>query len=388
MKLVKARFIYCYVILFLVSNCLSHTLFFFDNIIFNRYTAIVNFTFELYLIFIIIIQSKLWYKLKPILILLGCFFLGKYTLNGSLSFIYNFQEYMPKGQMYILNGLLFLLLFYQVFDCFENKKEIAKYSFKIIFFAFLVNSLFVIGGLIFDVNNFKSYRGTDRFGYIGLLGHGTFMFYIYSILILYLYTLRLKSSKNYYFFLYTIFVSFLIGKKGIFLFLFFLMIYHVYVNHIRYRLLFSVFLILIISSLVFFNEKILSLFSYVFPFWEKYLKKWDFITIAFSGRNLNFLKWKQFVFENWTIMNYFFGGSSFPEYWNELSMFDVFSFFGLIGVVTYFFFFRKILLSYSLVNRYLICLPIFLSFFCGNFFVNTFQMVCFVFFLNCLDRKV
>lgn len=388
MKIFDARIIYCYVILFFVSNCLTQTLLFFDDIVFNRYTAIVNLTFELYLIFTIVIQPKLWCKLKSIFILIGCFLLGQYTLNGNVSFIYDFQEYMPKGRMYILNGFLFFLLFYEVFECFENKKEIARQSFKIIFFIISINTLFILGGFFFNINNFQSYRGSERFGYLGLLGHNTFMFYMYSLLILFLYYLRCISLGNTIFFWFTIFTSFLIGKKGIFLFLFFLIIYHVYTKHVLYKSLVSTILISLIILLVFINEQILNLLSFIFPFWKQYVEKWDFITIVFSGRNLNFLKWKHFVFENWTIINYFFGGANFPENWIELSLFDVFSFFGLIGVLTCFLFLRKILKNHSLKNQYLICIPILLSFFCGNFFVNTFQMVSFVFFINFLKSEV
>jgi len=390
MNLLKPLYFYFFAIAFFVATLFSQLAIYFDILPYYRYTSVVNFVFEIFLFLCLILNFRNFKKIVIPLFLFFFFFIGQFVIKGDVVFLFEKKQFLLKGYMYLLNGYLFIFLFYTVLQKVENRKELANKVFKLFLWVFNVNSVIILFAWLTKSPFFTSYFRTDRFGYIGVLGHNTLMFYMYCLLILYLYFMYMKYKTNK-FYLYNlffqIFISLLSGKKGIFLFLFFLSIYHIFYSFKKYKyFLFSLITLALLTAYNF-KDRVLEFLVELFPFWKPLAQKWDVFTLMFSTRDLSLIRFKNYILENWSFVNYLFGGANYPENWVEMSGVDLFSFFGLIGFFIYFYWIWTKMYLISIRYRVLISIVIGVSLFCGNFLTNINLVVFFVYLLIIMQEK-
>lgn len=254
------------------------------------------------------------------------------------------QHYFVNRSYYLIKHLFFLLLIPIILHL--DKKVLAKLIDAIIILA-RINLILVIIGLIFQLNIFKSYPNSLRFGYNGLLpiqGAGSF-FYVFIITLLYFrvnQSIRNKTLTQFQIVELIVFVvsSLIIGTKSIYLFVSF-----VFMIDLVFRLNRKKELALMLSTLLvvflFFKEKIIYKIQGLQNLKHDIYGDYGFLTFVTSKRDLLLKKAFNFISENWSLNNYIAGGIDFRVHRVEFEIVDVFLFFGILGVIAYYMVFKK-----------------------------------------------
>lgn len=313
-----------------------------------------------------------------IIVLIISFFVGQISLDNitqPLNITLN-VEYLVKYLFLPIIILMFLEL--------KNKPEHIEKIVKIFEWVFLINAAFVLIGFCFKINELSTYSG-DRFGYIGIFsrsGQASF----FSIIFIMLYYWQIKLKKNCiikFKFIFSVIVSLLLGTKRIYLFLIILFLYFIFIDKgYKKRATYRTSALIILVGL-FFNQLVIKSFNRVFiVFQNNYYNNGFLYSVTSSRSDLFFKTFNDFVQTNWTLPNYFFGGPSFQNYIfiTGMDFFDLFLFFGIIGVVVYFKIF-SLLINFkqrdSFIRFYLIILGI-TSFFSSAFLYDPYVNLLFV----------
>lgn len=334
-------------------------------------------------LFIVIILGSFFVGLNKktniiVILLLFSFLIGQLFLPDKYSvFGETFFEECIKGDVYVTFKYLFIVFFIGFFEKLKSKEKLIKKLLGLFKTIINVNTIFVFTGVIFSISFFQSYtKSPDRFGSQGLLALVGESLYIYLIAIALSYDYYLKSKNPLQLF-FLIIGSVFLGKKAIFIFLFLLLLIHFW--KIKQKILLRV---TIITSFLFlfFSKKIVLLLIKIFPFWETVYNKHGLMYLIFSSRDVLFYRCIDFIKEQWTIVNYLFGGGDFFNTRSEFGFFDIFLNFGIIGFIIYFLFIKHYFLEKQ--NRcylFILISILIVEFFSGGMFVNILPMILFYF---------
>lgn len=262
------------------------------------------------------------------------------------SFFNNIQFHLLKGSVYYFDKYIFIFIFILAFMSWSKKDQIGFKVLVIIEKILLINSLFILAGVCFDLNIFKSYPFTSRFGFDGLfnkVNEASFLYIIY-ISSLY-YKLVVNGKKNLPLLIYIIGIGLLLGTKTVILFLVLLAIFHV-VKVVKMKKYIRIIVVLLIFSFVVFFEKIAYFYFDLFPFWNHLMDKHSLITLLLSKRDILLMNSLEYIELSWTSLNYLIGGPFYNESYRavEMDFADVFLYFGIIGIVIYSFLIIKLFL--------------------------------------------
>lgn len=304
-----------------------------------RYSAIIKIIFEIYILFNILQQGISKSFVYLILILISCFFVGQYFLVINSIFESDLLEEFLKGDIYHLNKYIYIILFVAVVKENTHKVELSKIIFKTIVLVLSINSLLIIAGLIFDINLFKSFPDSARFGYSGIFsksGESVLLYLLISIF----YYIRFLRGASILPVIYFVLIALLSGKKIAFLILPLFYLVHFCIQS-KYRTVFRFLGVFTLTIIFLFKKSIIEFLVNCFPFWEPIFKEKGEWTVIFSTRDLNLYKTLNFINEYWSPVNYFFGGTDYNYLRIEIDPFDLFVFFGIIGGLAYLAFIRK-----------------------------------------------
>jgi hypothetical protein len=279
-------------------------------------------------------------------------------------------------KVYNLNKYLYLFLFAEtIFTLKEKVRRDVLISIRNIFiFVGFINGLFILIGSFFEFEILRSYYSTGRFGYDGLFLYTSGTSYIYVLLIITVYYEYIKKKTKPFLIFYFIIVSLFIGTKAIWLLIILLAIVHLLFNKRVIVRNISI-LGLLLSSLigVFFYKYLVNIIVNSFSFGQNLYAKHGFLSVLTSTRDLLLKKAFIYIQENWTPINYFIGGIDLYKYGVEFEFVDIFLFFGLIGLVVYLFFIKRVFFYNNYIEKYKILLFIVLMLIialAGNFFMN------------------
>lgn len=288
-------------------------------ILVSLYFALVNFNKKRKSIFIFLIVMSI------------IFLIGQYTFgtNGLNS---NFFKNLIYSSRYLFVFILILFFIDYPFK-FKSKMHLKVYE-KIV----LINSFFIIIGFIFNLKIFWTY--SNRFGFNGLFMVPSITTYFYALALTYFLYQYIKFNKNKLELLIVIIASMLVGTKALLLFLFLTLIHLFFVKKIyKFKLFYlftSISTLVILSNINIIINFLKNKYDTLFRVYENY----DLITMLTSYRNLrlkeNFIP---VITENWSFLNYLFGGTDFVKYRVEFELFDVFLFWGIMGSCFYFYFY-------------------------------------------------
>ena len=237
---------------------------------------------------------------------------------------------------------------------------------------FLFNSILIFIGWAFTLPFLSSVvAGYEfRFGYSGLLPAGNEATIFLAIGISTFYLSYYKTGQDLTGFIIVLFSSLLSGMKGVYLFLLLLILFHIiYKYSLNYLVIASLFLL----TILYFDPVqnwIIEKSTYFVNIYERD----GLVTMLFSGRNNQFTnEFLYLINEQWTWLNYLFGGMVTKSYLIEMDLFDLFSFFGLVGFVLYllifyFFFLRPIK---SVTGHYIIMILLFLGILAGHLLTSS-----------------
>ncbi|MCB0462037.1 MAG: hypothetical protein R2816_01380 [Flavobacteriaceae bacterium] len=348
---------------------------FYMNFEFTRYTTVSKVVFIIVGLIYLGINFKQYSKNKKVnkiflsvLILVFIFLVSRLFITSYLDYqsILNNAEYLAK---YLFLPFLIILFI----DLKESKKHIKLLikAFEIIFFA---NILAIIAGLVFEIDVFKTYYYGDRFGYKGIYSMSG-QTSIYFILMIYYYMHKLIFKINDKWDLtkciITIAVSFCLGTKRIYFILPVLAMYFFFflkgnnnLKTIKTGLLFG-------GLFLFFREQIIEItIKNKLLFQEIYNERG--LLSSFTSYRSDLLKniIEDKSFSNWI---YLVGGQDFSKTRSEMGFFDLWLFFGFVGMIVYLGFYKALITFKRKHHFYWFCLItlIIIVFFADAFILDT-----------------
>tara|TARA_R110002033_G_scaffold133508_1_gene173542 strand:- start:510 stop:1676 length:1167 start_codon:yes stop_codon:yes gene_type:complete len=328
--------------MFLIGDVLRKTAIYF-NLDFIRYTAvfktIVIVTYVVFIGVFIKEYTNLRVTKKFIVfsaILLCFFFLGQISIKSDTSIVS-----LLSGNILFLSRYLFWFLTLIAFLPLISSNEYSNQHLRLFSIIFFVNFFFILYGFFFDINLFKTYLNSDRFGFMGIYNTSNQVSYYFILFILYYYYRVYFKAKNYLAFGLVFLVSLLVGTKKVYFFLIILFLYHflkfkIYQNSKFYTIL-SAFVVLVI---VFFS-KLKAFFASKFQIFVNIYNEDGLISSVTSLRDKLLVKtFDEILIKSWRLPNYIFGGPKFQEVRTEFELIDLYLFFGFFGLYAFYCFFK------------------------------------------------
>lgn len=285
-----------------------------------------------------------YFKIKKqilyyIFILASCFIIGQLALNQQYSVFHTpVIDELLKGDIYIALKFLFIFFFVSVYENIKSKYRITEKVITLFKKVVIVNTIFILLGALFSISFFRAYPDTPlRYGYQGLFDLAGESLYLYCIAICIAYFDYLRSRKYVTLFIF-IAGGLLLGKKAIFLLLFLLFLVHLWnLKKIKWVVFF--FFMALLSVL--FIKPIYMAIIKIFPFWHSIYDEYGLVTSIFSTRDILFKQTLSYIAEEWSFLNYLFGGVDFFNIRSEFGFFDLFLTFGAVGILTYILFLKN-----------------------------------------------
>ena len=368
----SARF-YSWVVLFLITHNIFRTLTVKYYISINQSEvfwskAVVGITIAVVYFFAFVSSLIKWRELNFFMKISWLILLIIGVSNEIIHFVFKDSIDLfssVSGQWQTTTTFTLSLLFVTLWSVIARGGNGNKILLNIVERVVVCNALMSITGLIFDLQVFESYPYSGRWGYSG------FMFRNTSILLYFIFIIReWQNGKNILKLLLLSFALLISGtKSGIMIFgLLFLLL-------IIKRPLFRVGGV--ISSVI-----LMSTINYWVPwlsnkslFWSQVYNNYGSYGVLFSLRNENFNEFWQIFSNNMSLINILFGGGIRSEVlWIEMLPFDLFCWFGAIGLLV------SVCFYLSWIKIWLHSIPLLVSMFSGILVLDPVSMIV----LNCL----
>lgn len=326
-------------------------------------------------------------KIYLISALIVSFLIGQIFLKGFIVFFSNLKNETLNGDIYYFIRYMCVYLFIIFFNSLAFKSKQLIKLITIIEYFLMFNSLLVLLGVIFDINLFRSYPNTIRFGYSGFFSRASEANYLYIIFIIknvaeYLELKKFNSLIKAVFF---IVVSMFFGTKLMWVFPFILFYFVFYIKKgFDYKI--HLIYLFFIGLMFFFKNELLYCFIKFFPFWaHSYNNKISLFTLLSSQRNLLFNDFIAFISEKWNFLNYIFGGSDYNSLNIQIEIIDLYYLMGIPGLFFFFYVFKTYFCKNN--STYFLYLLIILvpSLFSGNLLLSTTNMLFLYLIFLCIN---
>ena len=284
-----------------------------------------------------------------------------------LGMILNYQDDFLSKTAQFLEYFSGILAFTVIFN--GKKRSYLRKTLSIIFSFYILNILIAT---VFELIYFKTYFYSDRFGYMPLFSSQNEFSFIMITIVSYFY-ITIKKERNLInqlLFFASFSAAVCVGTKIIYLYLFLFVGFIIYERFglKKFSLLSMSFLLI---NLIFFN------------FWIDFLKShFQTLVLVYEQSNLiNAISSNRLIFMemrlecqqlSFSAVNYLFGGSTLPCI-TEMSIIDIFLFFGIVGSILYFYLFTKLVVLKIRLDSFLkfyLAVVSLLSFVGGYFFEN------------------
>jgi len=313
-------------------------------------------------------------KLIPFSLVKGLFALGilfvlsQFFIDTNISLKYKLLDNSLYFAKYVF--IFFLAAYVEDLD---KKKETIHKAINLILVFLKINFIAILFGLIFKIDLFLTY-GHNRFGYDGLIQINSHASYIYCFATIYVVYNFIKTKKTPLDFWIIIISGLLIGTKTLYLFYALIGCYLFFYFKLYKKLGFYILSFGLITSIILYNESIITFLNTHFKAFFKLYYECGFYTAITSTRNLLLMETFSLAFNDyWEPINYFIGGSFFAEVRTEMAFFDLFLFWGAFGMILYMYLYYKYIIKYYLNNsflKYAIGSVLITAFLGGNFFTN------------------
>lgn len=239
---------------------------------------------------------------------------------------YSLRDSLTTGQLYYVAKIIFPLLFLGFWSILDFDKSKTTAFIDLIEKLFIANAaLIIFGGIFSNFSILESYPLSGRWGYCGLLLHRVPTQLIYGLLLL----RNWNSTNPFYWKSLLLIICLLIsGQKAGFLWLILFLFIVVFKKPIYRVGLFIAGLSILISIPVIMN-KVIALST----FWNSVYQEHGAWGVLFSTRNTT-------LFEVWKILtndkswiDLVFGGISRYPLYIEMLPFDLFVYFGALGLI-------------------------------------------------------
>lgn len=338
-------------------------------------TLIKILIFGLFFMFLITQQKRkhlLW-----LVVLVTIFSLGLLSdsLNGFPIFYYDRLNYLSK---YIFA----LVAFWNFNNLFSN--PITKTMIEMLKKIGVVNAIFLVLGILLQIEIFSTYPFSSRHGYDGIIslqGEATF-FYMFLISVTYIEWIQ-KKEESWKLIIFVI-SALLAGTKALLLFVFLLTLIHILFVCKDKILKLSTILTLIAG--LFFSNFLMKFIVKIFPYAQNLIAEHGLMAFVTSERNLLFLEAKGFISNNWSTMNYLFGGINYSEHRVEFEPVDVFLFFGSVGIILFLSWLFSLYKKTSLLFKILYSIILLVGFLSGSLFTSILNALLFAICISYLKQ--
>lgn len=261
----------------------------------------------------------------------------------------------------------FVVFFYLAF-CDVSLKKLSKFLEAV----FIMHALVIVIASVFEIHFLKTYTYSARFGYTSLFNSQNEFSYIMMAGVAYFsfFAIKNKTLTGYLKAAFFIIASLLVGTKGIWVFVAIFLSYLFFTN-IKPKYSLS---IAALSAVVLFLSK-----NYIFTFFEKHFqvlanlyKEEGIVSFLSSKRSVYFSERIALTQEEFSVVNYLFGGNSSANPY-EMSFMDLLFFLGAAGMLFYFFLVIKFVLrkiSFDRTAKAYLVTAVFVSFIAGYLFEN------------------
>ena len=253
-------------------------------------------------------------------------------------------------------NLFFKLVF--VFVCWEILRNVFSSSyhqsrlFKVFEILILLEATTIILGFVFKLDTFSSYGQDYRFGYKGLIPAQNEVSGFFIIAVFYFLWKVVTQHKGIAQLLIVLLAGLLTGAKVALIFPLVLLVYFIiWTRGFLSRRVFwflCVFFLVIIPTVVlnldYLKERLNPTFQY-FSYQLSAGNNPNLFSLFMSGRDLYIQNSIQQIFSNKGIPNFLFGGHNLTVTSTETDFIDVFLFIGSTGLIIFYLFYLKILLS-------------------------------------------
>ncbi|WP_411766127.1 hypothetical protein [Winogradskyella sp. A3E31] len=288
---------------------------------------------------------------------------------------------------YFLSSIISILFFiYLEYKQQELDKERVVNGFLLFM---MINSVCVIIGYLFEIQVFESYFRGNRFGYSGMLLYHHEIGYLFFIAIILAYHKIKKRTTvfNCIGFFLIFFSSFLFGTKKTIFFTLFFVIFLIIQNLKNYKALITYSSIVVLVGL-FFHKTLNSIYNTYYDLFYNIYVNDGFWSSFLSYRNdLLFEKFTPYLSDEMNLQTLLFGFPIFNNHRTELEFFDLLLFFGVLGFVSYFLYFKLLLNGKNKTSYFLVLSLLFGSLFSGNLLASVNAMVLLVITLKYINPK-
>lgn len=308
--------------------------------------------------------------LKIFFILFALFICGQVLISFQVDYAYNYLENISNFNKYFFVFIIYFSI-YKLTDYTEKFQKIIKLMEGI----FLLNSIVTILGVIFQITLLRTYTDSDRiyrYGYSGFIPaqNEATLFFFLSVSYFYYkhFILNLKSRR----FLIVLLSSLVLGTKGIYLFLFLLLIFHfLYFSNLKAKII-SLFLMIgiFISGYLYLQTRHSQI---LLEYFISRKDKLGWFSMLVSSRDSFIITKGVTITGNWNIINYFIGGQDQTKLAIEMDFIDLFFFLGIIGSVVFFMLYLSTLFKFNILKPFYFFFVLtffFLAFFGGHFFAS------------------
>ncbi|PWH83879.1 hypothetical protein DIS18_04820 [Algibacter marinivivus] len=335
---------------------------------FYRVNGFLKLGFEIVLFYYFVVNFRKQKILLYPISFLFLFVINQFSIENSFSI---FFKGWSSGNIYFLNRFLYIFLFIAVFQFVELKTQTFPKIVNILEKVLIINGFLILLGFLFDLNIFKTYPSTVRFGYNGIFAKNGEVSYYYMFLISSLYYNFLgKRQVNLIKLFFILLTSLLLGKKVMFLYLALLALFHLLIISKQKKILRPIIFFTFIIAVFLKNNIINNIIKYS-SFWGNAYNEYGLMGAVTSTRSILLEKAIQYISNEWNFINYLIGGIEYNIYKVEFEFVDIFLFFGLIGVVIYFLFLINYFFERGNRNKnYLLTIILICSFFSGSLFLS------------------
>jgi len=303
-----------------------------------RIGVIVKGIFTLIFFFyaIIYLSKEKNHLLFSIFILGAFFFIGQFLLVQNMTSL-KISENLNRFFKYI-----FILLLYMPASDILVSKKCPYILLKLYKFIIWFNGIVILIAFLFSIDMFRTYIGPWRFGFDGLIYAQNEASYFFILALTTFYYRRFYLHIKEWTFWLVLITSLLVGTKAVLLYIILLLLFHISQRVSIKKILIAVSSIAIIGYFVF-SSTINKILLNAWQIFQYNYEKEGLLFALLSGRN-TFINTKllPLIGEKWTWLNFLIGGQDVQKYYIEMGFFDLFLFFGLIGMLLYLYIFIKI----------------------------------------------
>lgn len=233
----------------------------------------------------------------------------------------------------------FAILFISIWHCIKDQKWTKK-TLVLIENLVVINSILILFAIIFEIEIFKSYPLSSRWGFSGILARG-YCVTLTSIFLISSLNKKEVPLPKVLIFILTLLVS---GTKAGLLSLLLIFIIVIVKNKKTKILL----LLLSVIGLAVFAYKLDSFIQFSSPFFQNVYQQHGAYGLIFSLRNQDFITLLDIIKNSYSVVDWLIGGKlTHEQLWVEMAAVDIFVYYGLVGGSLIVMFFSKIIPTIS-----------------------------------------